>query len=136
MEDGKVCLDSDVLISYLRGKSAAVDDVRRLEEEAVTLSTTSINAFEVFYGAYKSGRRMNVESASRLMERLVILHFDREAAEAAGRILAQLEAKGELVEFRDVLIGATCLVNGYTIATWNAKHFRRIPGLKIIELQR
>ncbi|MEM3148100.1 MAG: type II toxin-antitoxin system VapC family toxin, partial [Candidatus Jordarchaeales archaeon] len=80
MEDGKVCLDSDVLISYLRGKSAAVDDVRRLEEEAVTLSTTSINAFEVFYGAYKSGRRMNVESAIRLMERLVILHFDREAA--------------------------------------------------------
>lgn len=136
MEDGKVCLDSDVLIGYLRGKSEAVDDVCRLEEAAVLLSTTAINAFEVFYGAYKSGRRVNVESATRIMEKLVILHFDREAAEAAGRILAQLEEKGETVEFRDVLIGATCLVNGYAIATRNAKHFRRIPGLKVIGLQR
>lgn len=135
MESEKVCLDSDVLIDHLRGKNRVVDEVRRLEEECI-LSTTSINVFEVFYGAYKSGRRANVESAARLVERLVVLDFDRKAAEAAGRILAHLESRGEAVEFRDVLIGATCLVNGYAIATWNTEHFKRIPGLKVIELQR
>lgn len=134
MEAGRVCLDSDILIDHLRGRKEAVDAVRSMEEGGNILSTTSINAFEIFYGAYKSGRSGNVENARRLMERLVVLYFDGGAAEVAGKILVQLESRGETVDFRDVLIGATCLVNGYAIATRNARHFRRILGLKVIEL--
>ncbi len=129
----KICLDSDVLIDHLRGKKGAVEYVRSLEEGSVTLSTTSINVFEVFYGAFKSGRKANVEGAKRLVERLAVLSFDREDAEVAGKILSELEARGEVIEFRDVLIGAVCLVEGYAVATGNTKHFKKIPGLKVLE---
>ena len=44
-----ICLDSDFIIDYLRGKKEAVDIIEKFGEEAVT---TEINIFEVFYGIY------------------------------------------------------------------------------------
>ncbi|MEM1658340.1 MAG: hypothetical protein QXK94_04815 [Candidatus Jordarchaeales archaeon] len=44
MERENVCLDSDVLIDHLGGKSMVVDEVHRLKEKCI-LSTTSINVF-------------------------------------------------------------------------------------------
>nr|HDO80507.1 hypothetical protein [Candidatus Bathyarchaeota archaeon] len=61
MEARRVCLGFDVLIDYPRGRREAVDHIRRLEEAAV-LSTISINAFKVYYGACKSGREKNVRT--------------------------------------------------------------------------
>lgn len=37
-----------------------------------------------------------------------------------------------MIEFRDIFIAATCIVNGLPIVTLNKKHFKRIAGLKII----
>ncbi len=65
LEARRVCLGFDVLIDYPRGRREAVDHIHRLEEAAV-LSTTSINAFKVYYEAYKSGREKNVENAKGL----------------------------------------------------------------------
>jgi predicted nucleic acid-binding protein len=43
-----------------------------------------------------------------------------------------LRKENLLIEFRDIFIAATCLVNHLPIKTINKKHFERIKGLEII----
>jgi len=54
MEGTRVILDMDVLIDLLRGVAGVVDSIGGMEGRGYVLATTVINAFELFYGAYKS----------------------------------------------------------------------------------
>jgi tRNA(fMet)-specific endonuclease VapC len=94
-------------------------------------STTSVNAFEVFYGAYRSQKRGNVDEARRLLQRLHVLPFDQESSEKAGETLAGLAVQGEMVDYRDVMIAAIARTNGLTLVTRNREHFSRIKGLEL-----
>jgi len=47
--------------------------------------------------------------------------------------LAEKAAKGIILPLGDLIIGACALDLGYAIGTGNARDFRRIPGLKIIQ---
>ncbi len=55
-----------------------------------------------------------------------------EAVQQAGEIQARLEKKGEMTDFRDILIGCVALREGFSLKTYNLKHFSRIPELFII----
>jgi predicted nucleic acid-binding protein len=133
MELLKVCIDTDVLIDNLRNDEKVVSYITGLENKNAMLCTTTINSFELYYGAYKSRRPAEgISAVTRLLDRLVVMDFDSKASETAGRILADLESNGKLVEFRDVFIGATALVNDCTVLTRNTDHFSKIPDLKAI----
>lgn len=136
LENQATCIDTSILIDVLRSFRQGVDLVRRLEQESALLSTTAINAFELYYGTYKTRKlEKNVKATRELLSRLVVLDFAEGASEEAGKVLAQLEAKGELVEFRDVLIGSIARVHGHALITKNPRHFHRIPGLRVLEAQ-
>jgi len=57
-----------------------------------------------------------------------------EIAQLAGRIEGEPAARGISIDFQDLVIGCTALHLGFDLATINLKHFRLIPGLKIVEL--
>jgi len=127
-----VCIDTDILIDHLRGNPEATRAIEGLEEAGLTLSTTSVNAYELSYGAWKTKEpEVNLEAVKTLLSRLNVYALSREAALEAGRMMAHLEKKGAPVEIRDVFIGATAKVNGATLYTRNTKHFKNIPGLII-----
>ncbi|MCX6648551.1 MAG: type II toxin-antitoxin system VapC family toxin [Candidatus Bathyarchaeota archaeon] len=129
-----VCVDSDVLIDHLRGDSEATHLLESLEAGHL-LSTTAINAFELYYGAYKTRRKEeNTEAVGRLLGRLILLDVGVRVAEKAGEVAAQLEAEGVSPGFRDILIGATAVTNGCELLTRNPRHFERIPGLKLVKI--
>lgn len=129
MED-KVCLDTDFLVNFLRNKSTEVRYV--LENESkVILTTTFINLFELYYGAYKSRIRDNVMKVDELQHRLRILNLSREAVQKAGEVLADLERNGNPIDFRDLLIGCIAKAEGFCLKTNNKKHFERIPELVV-----
>lgn len=131
--EAKVCIDTDVLIGALRGYEPAVGRVKGLEGEGAILSTTSINVFELCYGALKTKEvERNLKAVKELLERLVVFDFTEEVAERAGGILAELEIKGQAIDFRDLFVGATALVNGHALLTKNVAHFKRIGGLKLL----
>lgn len=48
------CLDTDLLVAILRGEREAQEKVLELDAGEVRNSTTAINSFEIFYGAYHS----------------------------------------------------------------------------------
>jgi predicted nucleic acid-binding protein len=127
------CLDTDLLVAILRGKEEAKKKVAELDEEAKG-ATTSVNAFELFFGANKSERKdENVKQASKLLERLIIFSLDLASSRKAAEISAKLIAKGETIDFRDAMIAAIAIENGLTLVTRNKSHFKRVKGLQIEE---
>ena len=125
------CLDTDILIAILRGKEEAKKKVRRNNEEDRG-ATTSVNAFELFFGANKSERKQeNLKETSKLLERLTVFPLDFASSQKAAEISAKLAAKGETIDFRDAMIAAISVENGLTLVTRNQAHFKRIKGLQI-----
>src|SRR3989338_7592955 len=115
MED-KICLDTDVLVNFLRGKENEKEYIKR-RESSVVLATTFLNLFELYWGAYKSKRAQNIVKVEELYHRLRILNLSKEAVRKAGETLAALEVRGEAIEFRDLLIGCIAHVEGFCLKT-------------------
>ncbi|WXG47566.1 MAG: type II toxin-antitoxin system VapC family toxin [Candidatus Atabeyarchaeum deiterrae] len=133
MEFLKICIDTDVLIDNLRYNEKVVNLIADFENRGVMLSTTTVNAFELYYGAYKSRKPTEgISAVTRLLDRLVVMDFDVKVAETAGRILNDLELDGKMIGFRDIFIGATALVNDCAMLTRNVDHFESIPDLKTV----
>jgi predicted nucleic acid-binding protein len=65
---------------------------------------------------------------------LTVYPYTEETALLAGRIDGEQTARGTIIPFSDLLVGATALSLGYSILTSNARHFRLIPGLNVILL--
>ena len=128
-----VCLDTDILIDHLRGDERATRQIEELENAGNLLSTTTINAFELYYGAQKTKEREeNIGAVRQLLYRLLLLDFNERAAEKAGEIAARLEKDGDSVGFRDILIGATAITNDSELLTRNIHHFERIHDVRIV----
>lgn len=125
------CLDTDFLIAILRGESDAKEVVSRLDRESGN-ATTTINAFELFYGANRSQRRSeNVQKVRTILGRVDVVPLSSQSAERACEILASLATSGELIDYRDALIAGIALESGLTLVTRNKKHFSRIARLKL-----
>jgi len=76
-------------------------------------------------------RRAFVEE---LCQAIPIQPVTLEIAQLAGRTEGEQAAKGIVIALQDLLIGVTALHLGYSVATLNARHFRMIPGLQVVEL--
>ena len=69
----RTIIDTDILIDFLRNKKEAVLFVTHLEDKKALLSTTAINAFELYYGAHKSRQSAQTLQATKtLLERLIL----------------------------------------------------------------
>ena len=125
------CLDTDLLVAILRGKPETQTIVEELDREGKA-ATTSVNAFEIYFGANKSNQKnQNVKETSKLLERLAVFPLDLTSSRRAGEISAKLVAKGETIDFRDSMIAAIVIENGLTLITRNKAHFKRVKDLKI-----
>ncbi|MBE9485519.1 MAG: type II toxin-antitoxin system VapC family toxin [Bacteroidetes bacterium] len=131
MEDGLI-VDTDILIDLLREKDYAVSLIKKLEDE-VELAISSINAFELYRGAYKSqNQEKNLASVKGLLNSLYMLNTDEDSMEIAGKITARLERGGNMIDIRDLLIASIALVNGFGVLTNNVRHFNRVPHLRVV----
>ncbi len=128
----KICLDTDFLIDFLRGKEDALFFVSRMEDRAV-LATTYVNLYELYVGAYKSENSpRELTNSEALKNRLQLLNLSEASVKLAGQIRAELMKKGSIVEIRDLFIGTIALVNGFAVKTNNVKHFAKIPNLNLM----
>jgi predicted nucleic acid-binding protein len=127
----RIVLDSTILIRHLRKKSEA-KIITKIEDQA-ELATTAINAFELYYGAFKSRKtEQNLTATKGLLSTLTLLTLSNSSAEKAGQTLSHLEAIGHRIDLRDLFIGCIALDEGFSVLTHNKEHFKRIPGLHTI----
>jgi tRNA(fMet)-specific endonuclease VapC len=92
---------------------------------------SAIAVAELEFGAAKSKWPGQARQAlAQFLLPLVILDFDRAAAEAYGGLQAALEAQGKLIGANDMLIAAQAISAGLTLVSNNAREFGRVPGLR------
>jgi predicted nucleic acid-binding protein len=86
----RVVLDSDVLIDFLRGVDESIKLIEDLRGKGVTLATTSINIFELAWGASKlgAGKLGHVRTLAKILE---VLSLSSEEAIKAGEEMEYLE---------------------------------------------
>jgi tRNA(fMet)-specific endonuclease VapC len=135
MEPSRTIIDTDILIDFLRNQKEAVAFITQLEEKKTRLSTTAINAFELYYGAHKSRQSVQtLQSTKKLLDRLVLLPLTPRSAQRAGHIYAELELEGQPIGLRDTFIAAIALTRKYSVATRNTEHFKKVKGLTLITM--
>jgi predicted nucleic acid-binding protein len=127
-----VCLDSDLLMAFTRGEPAAVSKIAALRKLGARLTTTPVNAYELYHGAYSSSRRSeNLSVVRELLSMVERLPLDEKSCEEAGRIVSELEARGTPIGVLDTIIAGVALRHGETLVTRNLSHFERVQGLPI-----
>lgn len=125
-------LDTNVCIAVLRG---AIDAGERLVAELAEgdLRMSSVTVFELVHGAARSARpHQEMIKINRFIDTgPVPVEFGRDDAEAAGRVRADLAARGLMIGAYDLLIAGHALARGWTVVTANTREFMRVAGLTV-----
>ena len=130
-----ICLDSDCIIDFLKGKEDAVKAVEKYKDELVT---TEINVFEIFFGIYakKEIDENEIITATDFFSSFKsgeVFSFDEKCGHISAKILADLFKKGNIIEQNDCFILGMMRKNGCNkILTRNEKHFSRIDGINVV----
>ena len=67
-----------------------------------------------------------------ILEPISKLPFDQASAIEAAKIFQFLQRQGSIIEFRDIFIAATAIVNNLPVKTLNVKDFSRIPDIQLV----
>ncbi len=123
-------VDTDVSIDYMRGKSEAVNLLDSLEE----LHLTTITLAELFFGVYSIRSERLLDSLKNYVQKFDYLPFQMWDSIQFGEIKAELKRKGSMIDDADIMIGATALSYDFVLITGNVKDFKKISGLKMLQL--
>ena len=126
------CLDSDVVINFLRGDENSVSLINNLEKNNEAIHITAINEFELWKGVLRSNRKDSFSLLKQFIEKVNVLAFDSESSKKSAEIFENLKSHGEMVDVLDVMIASIVITNNQSLLTNNKKHFSRIKGLKLI----
>ncbi len=128
-----VILDTSVLIEAERRKFKIDTFTENREEEIFGLSV--ITVAELLHGVHRadSTRRRLKRSAyvEKVIELFPIYVFDISISRIYAELWSDLSKKGIQIGAHDLIIGSTALTLGFSVATFNMRHFERIEGLKI-----
>jgi tRNA(fMet)-specific endonuclease VapC len=126
METRELVIDTNIFIEYLRAKNKRNTILFSLPDSA-RLFISAVTLYELFMGATTDEKKNDV---LLLTEYATILPFTTDVALKASEIYHELRKTNNAIEFRDIFIGATCLVYDLPLVTVNKKHFTRIRDLR------
>lgn len=126
---GVVVVDTDLAIDFLRGRGPGAPLIRRLVEER-RLRVSAVTAFELRLGSDFLARHAEIMRLFRSRT----LPLDLTCALRAGEVAADLRSTGTEIGFADCLQAGTCLRHDLPFATRNRKHFERVVGLRLVDI--
>jgi len=124
-----VCLDTDLLVAFLRGDAEAELAVNTNKERG-PLRTTIVNRYELLKGAASSKRTENLEMVKNMLSEIEILSFDDDSCDEAAELYGGLRGQGRMVNEFDLLVAAVVMRNDETLVTRD-NHFSGIDGLQV-----
>jgi tRNA(fMet)-specific endonuclease VapC len=131
---GRVCLDTNVVIDYLRQTKGTEGLVEKLHLRFDEIALTVITVYELLLGVEYLGGKERPEIEA-IIKSSIILPLSEEASREAAKISAELRRAGQQIGIADELIAALCKTFDACLLTENVNHFRRIDNLQIIELE-
>ena len=131
-----IILDTSVLVEAERQELVIDKFTDNREEELFGLSVISVA--ELLHGVHRadSTKRRLKRSAyvEKVIELFPVYSFEISTARIYSELWADLSRKGIQIGAHDLIIGSTALSLGFSIATFNLRHFERIEGLKVERL--
>jgi tRNA(fMet)-specific endonuclease VapC len=129
-----IVVDTSALSAVMHDVPAAVSRLRRLSPDQVAI--TAPVAAEIHFGlsrleARSRKRLLLAKTYNEIRGATPFYDWDEPAAIEFGRLKAQLERGGKLIEDFDLAIAAIALSRGVGVATLNVRHFARIDGLLV-----
>ena len=129
METINLCIDTNILIDFLKGREPGADALARALR-GYQCSITAITEYELLYGMAKAQRSIGEEA---LTGALPVLSLDKKAASIAAHLHVNLIRRNQDIGIKDTLIAAICLNHAVPLLTANVKHFSRVDGLTVID---
>lgn len=121
-------IDTGVIIDHLRAKDKTSTKLFEISDNA-PLYISAVSLYELHMGATTPQK---LDDVVNITEGLIVLPFNDQIAVKASQIYHSLRRSNQIIEFRDIFIAATCIINGLPIVTLNRKHFHRVDDLRII----
>jgi tRNA(fMet)-specific endonuclease VapC len=126
VDRGVIVVDTDVFLDFLEGVGAHAEVAALLR--AGRLATTAVTVFEVWRGLESDQAR---ELARRALRGVRVYPLTDAAAKRAAEV--DQELRGAAIGERDTLIAGVCLAIQRPLLSANVRHFRRVPGLDVVQ---
>lgn len=124
-------LDTNICIYVIKHKPDVVIK-KFLSHDPEEMCISAITYAELMHGVEKSTAvERNRIAMSLFLSPITILQFDEQAAEAYGRIRAELEKKGTPIGPMDALIAGHARSRGLILVTNSTKEFNRVAVLTV-----
>lgn len=120
-----VCIDSSILIGFLRGQAEAIQLMRHAQSFDECCAT-AITVYEVMFGARRAKRNLD-ENA--LLSSFRILPLNNGSAVRAAQMHADMVRTNTQIGLNDIFIAAICIEHDMSLVTLNERHFERVHGL-------
>jgi tRNA(fMet)-specific endonuclease VapC len=125
-------LDTNACIALMAPATNPVQTrFARMSHKGGKFFTSSIVAFELWYGVFKSAR---IADNTRRCETffagpIEVLHLQDADGKIAGEVRAKLEAAGKPIGAYDVLLAGQAIRHSLALITANVSEFSRVKGL-------
>lgn len=120
-------IDTNIFIEHIRSKDKQTTTLFSIPSN-VRMYISAVTLYELLMGAHSPERRNDI---ALITNGIIVLPFDENVAHQAAIIYQKLKHSSQLIDFRDIFIAATCIVNNIPLVTSNRKHFDRIEGLQL-----
>jgi tRNA(fMet)-specific endonuclease VapC len=131
-----VLFDTSVLIGLERASSRL--DKLILGREGEPFGISAITVSELLRGVHRadSEKRRIIREAfvEKIIEVFTVFPFDISAARIYAGTWASLAKRGKAVGAHDLIIAATCISLGFSLATLDLRDYALIEGLNIARL--
>jgi tRNA(fMet)-specific endonuclease VapC len=104
------------------------------DEEVAIAAITASELLQGVHRATSEHRARREAFVEAVLEAFPPIPFDLRSARVHSRLWADLYESGIDMGPHDRLIAATALARGWRLATSNVRHFRRVHGLDLVEL--
>lgn len=126
----KYLLDTNICVYWLKGNRSVEQKVLETGTDNIFISFITLS--ELYYGVYKSQKvEENLSALLSLESKLRVIESDSQVSETFGKLKAELQKKGRMIDDADLFIAACALANKLILVTNNEKHFQRIKSLSI-----
>jgi tRNA(fMet)-specific endonuclease VapC len=129
-----IILDADVII---RGEKGTFDLQGWLASRAAQeFEIAAVTVAELWHGVERATgarRAARLHYLQTILALLPVIPCTEQTAYEHARIWAKLEAAGKMIGYYDLIVAATAMERGSSVATFNKRHFGLVNGLKVIE---
>jgi len=126
-------LDTNIIIHYLRKEPNVRLNFRGAVTENHDIIIPQVVDYEMSRGFRIAEAPRKEASYHILLQDCAIAEMDAKSWNHAARVYETLYRKSFTVGELDMLIGAFCLVNDYTLVTNNTNDFVNMNGIKLID---